>query len=198
MLKKKLGKLGVGALALGVMIPSTAAFAEEPTTLPANNVNYEQTNFSHTQVSEDFAIEIYDKDKNLVKAYNKEELSQFNPQLSSNAPIGFQNNAINPLALKTTSFGGASFSDYVWVKSGVSFKKPQSVAVETSEYVQGLAVALYEDNTYWGEALVKGKFTGGLNIPTGHLTSGGDYYRIKFINRGGGRISIDSGLVFHQ
>lgn len=30
MLKKKLGKLGVGALALGVLIPSTSAFAEEP------------------------------------------------------------------------------------------------------------------------------------------------------------------------
>lgn len=82
MLKKKLGKLGVGALALGVMIPSTAAFAEEPTTLSVKNVNYEQTNFSNTQVSEDFAIEIYDKDKNLVKAYNKEELAQFNPQQS--------------------------------------------------------------------------------------------------------------------
>ncbi|PEK39213.1 hypothetical protein COM24_29995 [Bacillus toyonensis] len=198
MLKKKLRKLGVGALALGVMIPSTAAFAEESTTLPAENVNYEQTNFSHTQVSEDFAIEIYDKDKNLVKVYNKEELAQFNPQLSSNAPIGSQNNAINPLALKTTSFNSASFSDYVWIKSGVAFKKPQSVAVETSKYIKGLAVALYVDNTYWGEAIARGEFTGGLNIPTGHLTGGQDYFRIKLINRGGGRISIDSGLVFHQ
>ncbi|MGF9816397.1 hypothetical protein [Bacillus toyonensis] len=198
MLKKKLGKLGVGALALGVLIPSTTAFAEEPTTLPAKNVNYEQTNFSHTQVSEDFAIEIYDKDKNLVKVYNKEELAQFNPQLTSDSPIGFQNSTMNPLALKSTSFGSASFSDYVWIKSGVSFKKPQSVAVETSKYIKGLAVALYVDNTYWGEAIARGEFTGGLNIPTGHLTSGQDYFRIKLINRGGGRISIDSGLVFHQ
>ncbi len=39
MLKKKLGTLGAGALALGVMIPSTAAFAEETT--PVSAVNYE-------------------------------------------------------------------------------------------------------------------------------------------------------------
>ncbi|PEI84517.1 hypothetical protein [Bacillus toyonensis] len=198
MLKKKLGKLGVGALALGVLIPSTSAFAEEPTTLPTNGVSYEQTNLSHTQVSEDFKIEIYDKDHNLVKVYNKEELAQFNPQLSSTPLIGSQNNTINPLASKTTSFPGASFSEYVWVRNGVEFKKPQSVAVETSKYVRDLAVGLYVGNTPWGEAIARGEFTGGLNIPTGHLTSGQDYFGIKLINRGGGRITIDSGVVFHQ
>lgn len=198
MLKKKLGRLGVGTLALGALIPSTSAFAEEPTALPTNGVSYEQTNLSHTQVSEDFKIEIYDKDQNLVKVYNKEELAQFNPQLSSTPLIGAQNNTINPLALKTTSFPGASFGDYVWIRSGVEFKKPQSVAVETSKYVRDLAVGLYVGNTPWGEAIARGEFTGGLNIPTGHLTGGMDYFKIKLINRGGGKITIDSGVVFHQ
>ncbi|EEM92879.1 hypothetical protein bthur0013_58010 [Bacillus thuringiensis IBL 200] len=51
------------------------------------------------------------------------------------------------ILIKTTSFPGASFGDYVLVRSGVEFKKPQSIAVEPSKYVRDLAVGLYVGNT---------------------------------------------------
>lgn len=65
------------------------------------------------------------------------------------------------ILIKTTSFPGASFGDYVLVRSGVEFKKPQSIAVEPSKYVRDLAVGLYVGNTPWGEVIARGEFTGG-------------------------------------
>ncbi|MBF7150002.1 hypothetical protein [Bacillus toyonensis] len=198
MLKKKLGKLGVGALALGVMIPSTAAFAEEGTTVPA--VKYEQNNIASETQNQELSIEVYDKDNNLVKVYTKEEIEAFNAQFPANPTAAFQSIDISTLALQTTSFGKAQFSSSLWIKGGTTFKKPQSVAVESPGTTNGLGIYVYHDGSEEGRYKVNGSFTGGLNIPIGHLTKDYTYYSLKLANMSeyGGTITLSGGTVFHQ
>ncbi|MBY7131142.1 hypothetical protein ILS68_26580 [Bacillus sp. 8YEL33] len=198
MLKKKLGKLGVGALALGVMIPSTAAFAEEGTTVPA--VKYEQNNIASETQNQELSIEVYDKDNNLVKVYTKEEIEAFNAQFPANPTAAFQSIDISTLALQTASFGKAQFSSSLWIKGGTTFKKPQSVAVESPGTTNGLGIYVYHDGSQEGRYKVNGSFTGGLNIPIGHLTKDYTYYSLKLANMSeyGGTITLSGGTVFHQ
>ncbi|MCA1047709.1 hypothetical protein [Bacillus toyonensis] len=198
MLKKKLGKLGVGALAFGVMIPSTAAFAEEGTTVPA--VKYEQNNIASETQNHELSIEVYDKDNNLVKVYTKEEIEAFNAQFPANPTAAFQSIDISTLALQTTSFGKAKFSSSLWIKGGTTFKKPQSVAVESPGTTNGLGIYVYHDGSQEGRYKVNGSFTGGLNIPIGHLTKDYSYYSLKLANMSeyGGTITLSGGTVFHQ
>ena len=121
MFKKNLGKLGVSAIALGVMIPSTAAFAEEST--PVSAVNYEQNNVTSETQNQELSVEVYDKNDNLVKVYTKEEIEAFNAQFAANPTAAFQYiNNVSPLALNTTSFGKAQFSSSLWIRGGATFK----------------------------------------------------------------------------
>ncbi|EJP82102.1 hypothetical protein E8M24_30825 [Bacillus thuringiensis] len=199
MLKKKLGKLGVGALALGVMIPSTAAFAEEST--PASAVNYEQNNVASEVQNQELSVEVYDKNDNLVKVYTKEEIEAFNAQFAANPTAAFQYiNNVSPLALNSTSFGKAQFSSSLWIRGGATFKKPQSVAVESPGNTYGLGIYVYHDGSQEGRYKVNGTFTGGLNIPIGHLTKDYNYYSLQLANMSekGGTITLSGGTVFHQ
>lgn len=74
MFKKNLGKLGLSAMALGVMIPSTAAFAEEST--PVSAANNEQNNVTSETQNQELSVEVYDKNDNLVKVYTKKNLKR--------------------------------------------------------------------------------------------------------------------------
>ncbi|KAA0781283.1 hypothetical protein [Bacillus sp. BPN334] len=199
MFKKNLGKLGVSAMALGVMIPSTAAFAEEST--PVSAVNYEQNNVTSETQNQELSVEVYDKNDNLVKVYTKEEIEAFNAQFAANPTAAFQYiNNVSPLALNTTSFGKAVFSSSLWIRGGATFKKPQSVAVESPGNTNGLGIYVYHDGFQEGRYRVNGTFTGGLNIPIGHFTKEYNYYSLQLANMSeyGGTITLSGGTVFHQ
>ncbi|PGM87084.1 hypothetical protein [Bacillus cereus] len=199
MLKKKLGKLGASAIALGVMLPSTAVFAEESTPVPT--VKYEQNNVASETQNQELSVEVYDKNDNLVKVYTKEEIEAFNAQFSVNPTAAFQYiDNVGPLALNTTSFSKAQFSSSLWIRGGATFKKPQSVAVESPGTTNGLGIYVYHDGSQEGRYKVNGSFTGGLTIPIGHLTKDYTYYSLKLANMSeyGGTITLSGGTVFHQ
>ncbi|HDR6289219.1 TPA: hypothetical protein QCU33_005345 [Bacillus cereus] len=199
MLKKILGKLGASAIALGVMIPSTSAFAEEATSVPS--VKHEQNNVASETQNQELSIEVYDKDNNLVKVYTKEEIEAFNAQFPGNPAAAFQSiDSVSPLALKTTSFGKTQFSSSVWIKGGATFKKPQSVWVNSPGRTDGLGVVVYYNGKEEGRYRVNGAFEGGLNIPIAYLTKDYTYYSLQLQNLSlfGGKITLSEGMVYHQ
>lgn len=199
MFKKNLGKIGASAIALGVMLPSTAVFAEESTPVPA--VKYEQNNVASETQNQELSVEVYDKNDNLVKVYTKEEIEAFNAQFAANPTAAFQYiDNVSPLALKTTSFPKTSISSYVWVRGGMEFKKPQSVWVDAPGNVDGLGVYVYNSGIELGKYKVNGTFSGGLNIPIAYLTKGYTYASIKLANMStwGGTIKLSGGMVYHE
>ncbi|GAB6502630.1 hypothetical protein [Bacillus cereus] len=199
MFKLTLGKLGVGAIALGTMIPTTAAFAEETTPIPA--VKYEQNTVASEVQNQELSVEVYDEHDKLVKVYSKEELEAFNAQFPVNPTTAFQNiGTVSPLALNTTSFGKAQFSNSLWIKGGATFKKPQSVWVNSPGRTDGLGVAVYYEGKEKGKYRVNGAFEGGLNIPIAYLTKDYTYYSLQLRNLSlyGGTITLSEGMVFHQ
>lgn len=201
MKRKFLVKAGILALAAGVILPSTVAHGEAlPSSVSATTANVDNAEI------DDVSVEVYDKDRNLVKTYSKEELEKFNqdmaktPLRSSKFDGNIQKETdITPLAMNVYNFDKMSFSNYKWIKGGTSFYLPQSVQVEPETRTTGLAVQLFQNSSFWAEYVVKGSFSSGLNIPISHLlTASGNYYQLRLKNYGGGTIYLSSGQVYYK
>lgn len=175
-----LAKAGIFALAAGIILPSTTAHGE---TFPSS-VSAATESININEVSNETpVIDIYDKDKNLIKTYTKGELEKLNQNL---APLSYK------------SFGPAKFSSYKWINGGTSFYRPKSVNAEANGKVCGLKIEVNQDGTPLGEAGARGCFQGGLNIPISHITDYyGNYFSLKLVNRGGGTISLAGGQVYY-
>jgi len=200
-MKKYLAKAGVFALAAGIILPSTIAHGESlPSTISASTANVNNAEI------DDVSVEVYDKDRNLIKTYSKEELAKFNqdiakiPLRSSKFDGNIQKEtAVTPLGMNVYNFGYMSFSNYKWIKGGTSFYLPQSVQVEPQTRTTGLAVQLFQNSSLWEEYVVKGSFSSGLNIPISHLlNASSNYYQLRLKNYGGGTIYLDSGQVYYK
>lgn len=146
-------------------------------------------NFLLPEVSgEKSGVNYYDENNILTSSSNKNLLNS-------------QKEAIKKLIaanLKVYNFPKTSFSDSIWVAGGRTFYQPQSVHVIAAKQVNGMAVRLYQDNTYTGQAVVNGSFTGGLNIPVGHFSNSGGSYSIKLQNRSNYDISLSGGQVYYK
>ncbi|MED1622510.1 hypothetical protein [Bacillus pseudomycoides] len=201
MKRKYLAKAGVFALAAGIILPSTVAHGEAlPSSVSASTANVDNAEI------DDVSVEVYDKDRNLVKTYSKEELEKFNqdmaktPLRSSKFDGNMQNKTeVNSLAMNVYNFGYMEFSNYQWIKDGTSFYLPQSVQVEPQTKTYGLAVQVFHNSSLWEEYVVKGSFSSGLNILISHLlNASGNYYQLRLKNYGGGTIYLDSGQVYYK
>lgn len=176
MKKKSFLKFAALGLAFSLVVPGTAAFAEEPSTSNENVIQQENR-----------SIEVFDKDGNLVKAYSKEEIDALQNQLAKAKEV-------QTLGI-TYSFGYTQFNDNVWIGGGKKFYRPKSVILDPAKYIKHLSVRVYDGSSqYIGEVNAKG-FNSETNIPISHLTPSGNY-KIKLQNRDVYDVAFHSGHVW--
>lgn len=188
MKRKYLAKAGAFALAAALLLPSTGAYAETPTssattpTAPIENVN-------RPVDTDKVFMEDVDKDGKVVKTYSKSEVEQMQQHK--------QNNII--YNMNVYSFESTSFSSNRWIKGGYNFYRPKTVWVDAKYRTSGLSVAVYEGSTFMGETRIWGTFDGGMSIPIGHhLVAYENYYKLKLINYDGGTIYLNGGQVYYE
>ncbi|ARJ25820.1 hypothetical protein [Bacillus mycoides] len=201
MKKNFLAKASAFALVAGVLIPSTVAHGE---TLPSS-VSTENININ--EVSNDVPIiDVYDKDRNLVKTYTKEEVEKLNQDIDPNSLVGSFANSnfkeetnVTPLAMNVYNIKPTKFSGYTWINNGRDFYRPQSVHVIAATKTVGLGVEVYRDSIFQGEVRPRGSFIDGLDIPISHLTDGAhSYYSLLLRNNSGGSINLSGGQVYYK
>lgn len=96
-------------------------------------------------------------------------------------------------------FGKTSFSSYIWVKGGGTFKNLDTIDMENSSG-QSISVEVYDSaGKYYGKGVtVKGGGWRSVNFESAGILPKGKSYKIKLVNLGSGTVTLKQGTVLYN
>ncbi|QSX23444.1 hypothetical protein [Priestia megaterium] len=96
-------------------------------------------------------------------------------------------------------FGKTSFSNYVWIKGGGTFKNLATIDMENSTG-QSISVQVYDSTgKYYGKGVTaKGAGWRSVNFEAAGILPKGKYYKIKLVNLGSGTVTLKQGTVLYN
>ncbi|MDM5191187.1 hypothetical protein QUF93_00390 [Bacillus hominis] len=169
MFKKVLSIAAVSIISL-FSFSSISAYAEEmPTELRSNAVQQVQQ------------IQYFDENDNPIFPYANLDANSYSDSITTHAHM---------------DFGAASFSNYIWIRSGQAFLNPQDIEFERENRPKSVSIYAYTSGgSYVGKGVV-GEGTGWALVPWRHLPRG-QFYTFKFVSESGQLVKVKHGTVYY-
>ncbi|WP_301109401.1 hypothetical protein [Sporosarcina sp.] len=141
----------------------------------------------------------YDELDREIKPYTQEEYLEktklvFERFLASESVSS--NNMLSNLYPKYfEDFGSASFSNFVWVRSGKTYKNPLYISIERLNRTTGLAIYVYDSaNTYQGKAVFPKYGSIWHSLDVDYLPRGKSY-KFKLVSESGELAKVSKGEI---